>query len=400
MKRIISIILVTLLTLSALFCLAGCSINKSEVAILWADEGEATNPNSLINSMERAMYIENIKYTHYGANLSTETQLQQAKDAINNNCAVLVIELIPQASYAQEIVDLAKAKNIPVIFFNCEVSEEVLNSYDKCVLVASNDESIIDVQATLIADYIKSNFANLDKNKDGKINFFGLSPEHAEKVAENANTLLATDDYKVKTESKETVNTSLEVALTDDLTTVELIIVDNAFDELFVLSALQEQGYNTDKLTTQFVPIFTVGNYVDYKELVLLFRPAIPENLVIGENDSDKVIKNKDKEIKKLSELQEYYNNNKHLVDLTAVNESDLDEMIYTTINVIDSGKIAGTALEDIDSISLAVAEIARNFIKGNDTFNNVVPKTKDGEPATVTVEGKTVLIRFTTYSK
>ena len=395
MKRIISLILVTLLTLSAFFCLGSCSINKSEVAILWAGEGEATNPNSLINSMERAMYIENIKYSHYGAEGNLETQLQQAKDAINNNCAALVIELITPA-LAPEIVGLAKAKNIPVIFFNCVVPENVLESYDKCVLVRSDLDTIAEVQAKLIADYIKSNFAKMDKNEDGKISYLDSTQNE---TIEKLNALLATDDYKVKTNDKKEINTLVEELDSDDVTKAELIIVNNSVAEFAALSLLQEKDYNTDKLTTHFVPIFTVGDDVDYKSWVVAGRPAIPENLVIGEDDSKKEIKNKNKEIKKLSELQEYYEKYKYLVDLTVVNESDLEEMIYTTRNVIDSGRISGTALEDIDSIALAVAEITRNFIKGNDTFKNVVPKTKKGEPATIVIEGSLVRVRYTTHS-
>ena len=64
MKKIVSLILIALLTLSV-FIFTGCgAINKSEVSILWSGDGEVKVPNSLINSMERAMYIENIAYAH------------------------------------------------------------------------------------------------------------------------------------------------------------------------------------------------------------------------------------------------------------------------------------------------------------------------------------------------
>ena len=73
-------------------------------------------------------------------------------------------------------------------------------------------------------------------------------------------------------------------------------------------------------------------------------------------------------------------------------------EMIYTTINVIGDGRIAGTALEDNDAISIAVATITRNLIKGNDTFKDVAKQEKD-KPATVIVEGSIAKVRFTTVS-
>ena len=63
------------------FAFTSCgSVNKSDVAILWSGDGEVKVPNSLINCMERAMYIENIAYAHYGANLKADDQLKQAMD--------------------------------------------------------------------------------------------------------------------------------------------------------------------------------------------------------------------------------------------------------------------------------------------------------------------------------
>ena len=67
MKKIVSLLLAVLFAFSVL-SLVGCGkINDTSVAILWSDDGVATDPNSLINSMDRAMYIEKIAYEHYGA---------------------------------------------------------------------------------------------------------------------------------------------------------------------------------------------------------------------------------------------------------------------------------------------------------------------------------------------
>ena len=78
-----------------------------------------------------------------------------------------------------------------------------------------------------------------------------------------------------------------------------------------------------------------------------------------------------------------------YLVDLTVVEEVDLDDMIYTTINVIDGGRISGTVMEDNDAIAVSVATIARNFIKGNDTFKDI---------ETTLVKDSEVLIPYSIY--
>lgn len=369
MKRIISLILVSLLTFSAFFCLAGCGkVNDAEVSILWSGDGVATNPNSLINSMERAMYIKKVDYKHYGAKGDAELQVQQAKAALEAGCQVLVVELIKEIDLlqpkAQEIVAAAKAKNVPLIFFNCNVNEVIVNSYDKCFLVKSNQDTIADVQGKLIADYIKANFVKLDKNKDGALGAICILnfTEGVDGSIDKANALLATEDYQVKTASKETINATIEIVNSVNPLDGELIVTNT--DELAyaTLKTLQASDYNTDKLTTQFVPIFTVGENVDYKSRVVAMGA-------------------------------ENYEANRFLVDLTNVKEEDLKEMIYTTINVIDAGRIAGTATEDRDSIALGVAQIVRNICKGNDSFKDVASDS-------ITIEGNIAKVGYIIYTK
>lgn len=417
MKRIVSVLLLISLLIASAFTLAGCGyINKSEVSILWSGEDTATVPGSLIDCVERAMYIEKISYKHYGAGGSLSKQLEQVNSALNGGAQVLIVELVSEngldfadsQSVARQIVDAAKAKDVPVVFFNCSVDKDIAESYDKCVVIASNTSTIADVQGELIADYVKANFKAVDKNEDNKIQVFVSDTDTLDaKSVEKANSILATDDYKVSRHPLgfigvgKDINLALEISANSEsanLTDYELIITSDDVSACTILRELQALDYNTDKLKTQFVPIITVGESVDYKSLVLADRPEIPADLVIKADDSDKVIEQKNKDIKKLENLMKYYEENKHLVDLTVVDESDLDEMIYTTINVIDSGRIAGTAIEDKDAIASAVATVVKNFIKGNDVFANVASKVKEGEEPSVIVDGKFVQVRYVAY--
>ena len=286
MKRIVSLILVALLTLSV-FCFTGCgAVNDSEVSILWSGNGKVEVPNSLINSMERAMYIKHVEYKHYGANGSLATQLEQAKSALNAGCQVLVVELVSDNPLeilgsqivAQQIVDAAKEKGVPVIFFNCAVNESVVNSYDKCVSIASDVSTIADVQGELIADYVKSNFKKLDKDEDDKISFtFRGTGVISAAAVEKANEILATEKYQVKNADKEKINTSIVLAEIELLKS-ELILTESDVVAAEVLRELQKSDYNTNKLTTHFIPIITVGENVDYKEGYRI----IPDTITVG----------------------------------------------------------------------------------------------------------------------
>ena len=123
MKKILAFALCFVILLG----LGACKINKNEVSVLWSgDQNRAVDPNSLINAMDRALHIENIVYKHYAASGDQAKQTQQAQAAVNAGCAALMVELVDPAA-AQPIVDMAKAKNIPVVFFGCSVDAAVIN---------------------------------------------------------------------------------------------------------------------------------------------------------------------------------------------------------------------------------------------------------------------------------
>ena len=381
MKKIIALILVALMVIST-FAFTSCgSVNKADVAILWSGDGEVKVPNSLINCMERAMYIENIAYAYYGANLKADDQLKQAKDALAAGCAALVVELVNPLA-AKDFVDAAKEKDVPVIFFNCIVADDVVDSYDKCYYVASDLTSIPEVQGKMIADYVIGNFENIDRNGDGKISCVSYAYTLGQSIVEAANKIIKEDKkagtytlefYDSNNILKDLTNISaglsfakiLESYNDDNKNMVELVITTNDLTAYEILSILQSKDFNTDKLKTHLIPIFTVGASVDYKQIVLAGKPS----------DESKVA--------------EYYESMKFLCDLTAVDPEDLDEMIFNTTNVIDTGRLAGTALEDQDAMAESVAKILRNLFKEKNAFD----KVEIGE-----IKGSTLLIDYTVY--
>ena len=100
--------------------------------------------------------------------------------------------------------------------------------------------------------------------------------------------------------------------------------------------------------------------------------------MIIDENkDNQQTIDAKEKKIKEL--CKKHYNENKFLVDLSNVDEIDLDEMVYTTTNIIGDGRISGTVTEDKDTLSLTVAAICRNIIKNKSAFNGIEKTLVDG---------------------
>ena len=371
MKRLITLILVAALALSVCAC---SPVNSDPVAVLWADGNTAVDPNSLINAMDRAMYIENIHYTYYGAQGDAAKQFQQAQEALAAGCSILAIEPIDPAAAAQ-FVELAKAKDVPVFFFNKAIDESVVASYSKCYAISTDEDSLANTYFTLVSDYVlkntevqKAKDGDLDLDDDGKISYvtvgqIALAETAAIEKDKNGEPKLNKDgsyaksvelvkleaafaDLQPAEETRESGGlfggtTTYRHLKTADGKAVELILVEDDVQAKDVLMALLEKGMNADQLATCFVPVFTVGNSVDYKALVLDGAPVEEEA------------------------RKEHFEANKFLCDLTTVEEKHLDEMIFTTLDVIGTGRITGTALANYDGIAEAVAKAAAAICNG-----------------------------------
>ena len=379
MKKILAMLLVAVLALGMAACGA---INKTPVAVLWAEGDTAVIPNSLINAMDRAMYIENIAYRYYGAEGDQAKQTAQAEEALNAGAAVLMVELVDNAA-AQSIVDLAKSKGAHVVFFACEVDDSVVAGYDKCYNVKTDDTTLVSTYFDHFCEYVLSNTAekepksdDMDLDDDGKISYVTVgeiefAQDKAIRKGDDGEPLLKNDgsyerfvelvkldasfaDLQLDEETVEASGlfgsaTTYRKLKTADGKVVEMVLVADDVQAKDVLIALQNMGMNTNELATSFVPVFTVGNEVDYKALVLEGAPTEEEA------------------------LKAHYEAHKYLCDLTTVEEEDLEEMIYTTVNVIDSGRITGTVIENYDAIAEAVAALAASIVKGEAAAEQVM---------------------------
>jgi len=327
MKKLISILLAV--AMLAVFTACG-TVNKTEVSVLWSGDGVVKVPNSLINAVERAMYIENISYAHYGANGSQETQTQQARAALDKGCAALMVELVDVAA-AQQIVDAAKAKSVPVVFFNCNVEKAVCDSYDKCAVVSTDAATLPAVYGKLVGDYVIKNFDKLDRNKDGAISYFpaGEVAETAAKVNEaltaKGKAKLAPNVSEIISDVTSCINAGVQDGKENDM--VELILADSDELALEALTALQALDYNTTKLVTHCIPVFAVGA------------------------DADAVA----------------------FTDTSTMKEEDLKVFIFNATNLVDAGKLAGTVVEDYDAIAVGAAELLAKLLKGKKPASNTV---------------------------
>ena len=97
---------------------------------------------SVRTALEEGLKAASDKFTYqfYDGASDQAKQTQDVETAITRGTDLLVVNIVTTGSdeAAQNIVDAAKEKDIPVIFFNREVSDAVVNSYEKCCFVGTD----------------------------------------------------------------------------------------------------------------------------------------------------------------------------------------------------------------------------------------------------------------------
>lgn len=288
MKKLMAVILTIALALGLTACGGGSgeSSSKGEVSVFYYTYSD-TYISSVRSAMDKLLTDAGLKYQNYDANGNQTTQTEQVTTALAKGSKLLVVNVVDTGSNdaAQNIINLAKANNVPVIFFNRSVEESVVTSYDKCVFVGTDYEMAGHMQGEMIGKYLVDNYNKLDLNGDGKISYvvFKGQEGNMEAIArtkygvEDANKVLKDagkpelEFYDKSNKNKYLVDQNGQwssAAATDYMGTilaqyseanrnmVELVIANNDEMALGAVSALQTAGYNKDGGKT--IPVFGV----------------------------------------------------------------------------------------------------------------------------------------------
>ena len=191
------------------------------------------------------------------------------------------------AKRLQAVLSAAKNAGIPIVFFNREVENSVVDSYENCAFVGTDAAEAGHMQGEMIGNYLLENYDAVDLNGDGTISYVLFKGQEGNKEAEyrtqysveDADAILteagkpALSFYDANNTSKYLVDTTgnwSSQAATDYMNTVlaayseasgnmvELVIANNDGMAEGAIAALQAAGYNTGEEGSTTIPVYGV----------------------------------------------------------------------------------------------------------------------------------------------
>lgn len=245
--------------------------------------------------LEKLLKDNGVTYTFYDGASDQAKQFTQVETALTQGSNLLIVNIVTTGSdeAAMNIVEAAKAKDVPVIFFNREVSDDVVKSYEKCCFVGTDADEAGYMQGEMIANYLKAegSFAKYDLNKDGNISYIMLRGELGNAEAfgrtlysvKNANELLGAAGKLIPSAANQKDDTQpddgispfylygnwsaanaknlIDTALTTyklDNGDIEMIVANNDDQALGAIESMNEKGYNTGDAAAPYIPVFGV----------------------------------------------------------------------------------------------------------------------------------------------
>ena len=339
MKKMLAIIL----SLVLVFSLAACGEDSMggmmgdvmggdlSVAVFYYTYSD-TYISSVRAALDRELSAMGIKYQDYDSNSSQTTQAEQVQTAITKGANFLIVNIVETGSddAAQSLVEMARAKDIPIVFFNREVSDEVVKSYDKCIFVGTDAAEAGHIQGEMIGDYLLKNYEEVDLNGDGKISYVLFKGQEGNAEAE----------YRTKY-AVEDANKKLKAAGKPELEFYNKANADKYLaDKNGTWSAAAANEYMTTILTE-----YTEGNK-NMVEAVICNNDGMAEGAITALTTAG------------------YNDGKKKTIPVFGVDATDAAK------ELIKAGRMTGTVRQDAEGMAKAVAHLTKNRVGGKELMD------------------------------
>ena len=202
-------------------------------------------------------------------------QNDQLDNLISQGVKSLLVNIVDIGA-AQNVIDKAKAADIPVVFFNREPDANVLKQYDKARFVGTQAEEAGIIQGEMMAELFED--AKYDRNGDGKVNYVLLhgGADNPEAVARSEYSVKTMNEKGLETEElamqiaewdNEKAKNAMDGWLQRDQDNIELVIANNDGMASGAISALKAIGFNSGD-ESKYIPVFGVDATEEAKVLI------------------------------------------------------------------------------------------------------------------------------------
>lgn len=326
MKKLISIfLLISMLTCLPLFA-SSCSMQGgADVHVFYYTYSDPYISN-VRSALDQELKAAGISFQDHDGNGNQTTQTEQIQTAITNGARAIIVNIVNTGSddAASGIISLAKNAGIPVIFFNREVSDAAVKSYDKCAFIGTDAKEAGILQGQIIGEYVSKNFKSLDINGDGVISYVLFKGE------EGNNEAIYRTRYSVEEANKVLAQSSLpELKFYDSSNNNKYLVDKNG-----QWSASAANEYMTTALTSYNE---SRNNMI---ELVICNNDGMAEGAIAALNNAG-------------------YNKggNSRQIPVFGVDATE------AAISLIKSGKMTGTVKQDAGGMAKAVATVVVNSL-------------------------------------
>lgn len=334
MKKLLAIVL----TLVCVLGLASCApkqtnTNDGEISVFYYTFSD-TYISSVRTAMDKLLGDAGLKFNNYDGNGNQTTQTEQVTTAIAKGSRMLIVNVVDTGSNdaAQNIIDQAKAKNIPVIFFNRSVDESVVSSYDKCVFVGTDYEMAGHLQGEMIGNYVLEHFDYLDLNGNGEISYVMFKGQEGNMEAIARTQYGVEDCDKILTEAGKPA-----LKFYDDSNSKKYLVDQNG---------LWSSAAATDYMSTILAKYSEANN--NMVELIIANNDEMALGAVAGLQGAG-------------------YNDGKgKTIPVFGVDATDAAK------EAIGNGSMIGTIKQDAEGMATAITTICKNFLDGKSTFDGI----------------------------
>lgn len=326
MKRIITVFLLLALCLvSFVGCSRDGSSSEADVHVFYYTYSD-TYISSVRSALDRELTDAGITFQDYDGGGSQTTQTEQIQTAITKGAKMIVVNIVNTGSddAASGIVEMAKSADVPVVFFNREVSDAVISSYDKCAFVGTRAEEAGILQGQMIGEYLIENYETVDLNGDGEISYILFKGE------EGNNEAIYRTQYSVEEADKILTEQGMPALRFYDESNPNKYLVDKNGQ----WSAAAANEYMVTALTSYGE---SGGNMI---ELVICNNDGMAEGAVSALNGAG-------------------YNlgGDSKMIPVFGVDATDAAK------NLIKDGKMSGTIKQDATEMAELIEELAENVI-------------------------------------